>query len=748
MPVSQPLIRTFLLYITIGLSITACSSGSKESGDNIFGGPVIHGSGPDAGGDGFDVVAPEVNILFPPPSALTGADTMIVTGTADDITATASITVNGVRATSDDGFLTWRVRVPLNSGTNLLEVTSADTLGNRDTAAASTVVVNNPAFIAPQGIALNDSNTQLVIVDSTLGAVFALNLDSDQRTIISSADVGQGPALDFPFGVAVDDASNRAIVADVGTVPALVAVDLTTGDRTIISDASTGTGPEFTAPDNIALDLEGGRTRALLTDTNSNFIFAVDLTTGERTQLLDAGGALNFPTAITVDAINDRVLVVDVGTTDATVISINLVTGARDIISAPDGGVVLNAPGGITVDSVSGQIIVSDSELNALVRIDPGSGSRTIFSSDAQGDGDEFAFPVALVADDASRSFVVDNILSSVFEVSNVNGDRSTLSVAGIGGGVEFVSPFSIDIDRATSEALVTDIGSGTLYGVSFVTGERRVISDAVTGIGTALNFPSSVALRQAGSSAIVMDTGAPATVSIDLVNGDRTIISDLTTGGGDPFISPLGAALDTANNRLLVTNPAVSPDPNIDRGDNNFVLGVDLDTGNRSVVSRGDVTSPTAQPAIGSGPPFSFPQNIAVDSASQTGYVIDSLLDSLIVVDLSTGNRSTGPVDGSDFPRVTNNSTLESGLVQDVAVTPGEAVVTDSSTRTVYGFNTTSGTRREISGPDAGIGTELQSPVSIALDPATGTLFVVDNGLFAVMAIEPVSGDRVIVSR
>lgn len=748
MPVSQPLMRTLLLYLTVIGFVTACSSGSKESSDNEFGDPVIHGSGPDAGGDAFDVAAPGANILFPPPSALTGADSIVVTGTATDATTISSISVNGVSAASSDGFLTWRVRVPLSSGTNTLEVTTTDVLGNRDPAAASTDVINNATFAVPQSIALDSANSRLVLVDSSLGAVFAVDLNSDQRTVVSSDDIGQGPALIFPIGIAVDETNSRAYVIDAGDAgaePALVAVDLATGDRTTLSNSSNGVGPAFTFPDTVALDLGGNRNRALVVDVGSDAVFAVDLNSGDRTLVteFEPTDSSIFPIAITVDPGTNRALVNvrDVSNTDSSVVAIDLSTEATSVVSAiGSSGVALNAAGGITVDS-SGQIIVSDSSLSALVRIDPNNGNRSIFSSAAVGGGDiDFVSPVALVADTAGRSFVVDTALSTVIEVDS-SGVRSALSAAGIGTGPEFAVPFSIDIDRSANEALVTN--NDALYGVSIDTGARRIISDASTGTGNPLIFPSSVTLQTPGSSAIVLDASAPAIVSIDLSNGDRTIISDPGNGGGDAFASPLGAALDAANDRLIVANP----DPG---GDNDFLLDVDLASGNRSVLSRGDVTSPVAAPAIGSGPAFNFPQNVAVDSANQIGYVADTILDALIAVDLDTGNRSTGPAGAADFPRVTNRTSLPPGTIpfQDVALTPSEAIVTDVDERSVYGFNTANGARRVISDSATGLGPELQGPVSVAFDPATGTLFVVDSALAAVVAIEPVSGDRVIVSR
>jgi glucose/arabinose dehydrogenase len=64
---------------------------------------------------------------------------------------------------------------------------------------------------------------------------------SGDRTIISGAGIGSGPAFVRPRGIAVE-ADGSLVVTDPDLV-AVVRVDPVTGDRTIISDANTGSGP-------------------------------------------------------------------------------------------------------------------------------------------------------------------------------------------------------------------------------------------------------------------------------------------------------------------------------------------------------------------------------------------------------------------------------------------------------------------------------------------------------------------------
>jgi len=75
-------------------------------------------------------LAPTATILFPPLNAFTEGTTILVRGTASDSDGSiASVSVNGVEATSSDGFATWSVKLPTQTGTHSLEVTVTDNTG-------------------------------------------------------------------------------------------------------------------------------------------------------------------------------------------------------------------------------------------------------------------------------------------------------------------------------------------------------------------------------------------------------------------------------------------------------------------------------------------------------------------------------------------------------------------------------------------------------------------------------------------
>ena len=76
-----------------------------------------------------------------PPMSSTDAATQTVTGTASDETGVVEVRVNGILATSSDGFATWQVvDIPLVAGLNTLTASAVDTLGIADLEAATVIV--------------------------------------------------------------------------------------------------------------------------------------------------------------------------------------------------------------------------------------------------------------------------------------------------------------------------------------------------------------------------------------------------------------------------------------------------------------------------------------------------------------------------------------------------------------------------------------------------------------------------------
>jgi len=113
--------------------------------------------------------------------------------------------------------------------------------------------------------------------------LFSVDLTTGNRSVVSDATRGAGPAIGWLLNVALDAARGRALLVDYPH-RTLLAVDLVTGDRTVISGAGVGTGPSW-VPRDLALDPRAGV--AWVVEYNQagvdrKALYAVDLESGDR----------------------------------------------------------------------------------------------------------------------------------------------------------------------------------------------------------------------------------------------------------------------------------------------------------------------------------------------------------------------------------------------------------------------------------------------------------------------------------
>ena len=129
--------------------------------------------------------------------------------------------------------------------------------------------------------------SDLLVVDSVLDAVLAVDSVSGDRTVVSNASTGTGPAFVTPRAIArtVDHelVSTTYYVVDSG-LNAVLEVDTLFGDRTIVSSNSVGTGPSFVSPQTIWPRPDG---QLLVGDVTAGAVFLVDPATGDRSTLSD-----------------------------------------------------------------------------------------------------------------------------------------------------------------------------------------------------------------------------------------------------------------------------------------------------------------------------------------------------------------------------------------------------------------------------------------------------------------------------
>jgi len=676
----------------------------------------------DGGGGGVvggDVVAPSVAIAFPPPTSATEAGAITVSGTASDPSGVAEVRVNGVLASTGDGFATWQASVPLLPGTNTLTVTAGDTRGNSDAHAAGAEIESQAFLFGPSGIVTDPLGQRALVLDRE--RVLTVDLVNGVRTILSDESHGAGPSFSNSFSIALD--GNRALVVERGFPAAVLAVDLTTGDRSILSDNSHGAGEDLGAL--LAIVVDGNR--ALVTsdiDSGGQLSFAliaVDLTSGDRTFVSKTGVgdglAPSCPEGMALDG--GRALVVD--RCRRALMAVDFASGDRSILSDENNGLgpLFNQPRGIVLDG--GRALVADESYSGILAVDLASGDRVIFSDAATGTGPALSRPSALSLD-GDRA-LVGNAFGGVLALDLASGERSFVSPPMlVGAGVGFQFPEEVAV--VDGRALV--VAGSRIYEVDLASGDRTILTDASfsTPVGTGPALGSLDGIVVNGERALVTANGfhVAGVYAVDLSSGDRTIVSDLSTGTGPVFLHVSGIALD--GGRAFVTADAIG---------GAGVFAVDLSSGNRTVVSDA---------STGTGPQMSAASGLVLDGqrALVVGFVAPCLSSGILAVDLSNGDRTL-------VSDCTTGSGPEFSDPSSLVLDGGRVLLSGRGPlgSALFAVDLASGERTILSDSSTGAGV-FASFGGLAL--AGDQVIAASQVLQALVAVDPRSGDRVIASR
>ncbi len=732
----------------LGLALVACSSGTSTNTTTDAGG----NGNDDTGGSNVDTTAPTARIVFPPAVSKTDSNSITVRGTASDDSEITVVRVNGVDATSSDGFATWEATVNLTPGRNTLTVETGDIALNSNAAAATTQIDSVSLMATASDMVLDSANNRLLVADPLALAIFAVDMTTGLiSTVSSNTTPAGGPLFASPQRLALDSSNNRLLVVDIGIISggsqgAVLAVDLDTGARSIFSDNATpDANTPFSAPEGIALDSANGR--ALVLDYLLNAVVAVDLATGARSILSDdttpdANNALLSPKGIVVDSANNRALITntDYNTDLSSVIAVDLNTGVRTILSddtTPDSN---NPFSGyierITLDSANNRALVTDSDLDAVIAVDLTTGARTLLSdNNTPNSARPFSWPRSILLDSANdRALVADEDVDQIIAVDLSSGARSFFTGSATPESANaFGSIRALETDSANNRALVADYDyvsqNGRLMAVNLDTGARSVISDATTpDSNNTFGNLSDIALDAANNR--VLAARFYAVYSVDLNTGARTVLSrNGIPDANNGFQSIRGIALDSNNGRALVVDTR-----------KNAVIAMDLSTGARTILSDG------ATPDNANA--FSYPTSIALDSANNCALVTDDNLNAVIAVDLDTGARTIFSDNATpdannpfDSPRsITLDRANNRALVTDLSYSAGDAIIAVDLTtgaRSIVANDTT---------PDNN--NTILSPFATAIDERNNRILVIDSARDALFSIDPVSGQRVLFSR
>lgn len=213
-----------------------------------------------------------------------------------------------------------------------------------------------PDFTFLHAIALDPAKTRAYVFDDP-GIILAVDTVTGIRLIVSDATTGTGPPFAPGRGAAMvhDVATDTLVVAAPafpGAGDAIVAVTPATGDRTVLSAATVGTGPAFSFLGGVSIAADFALGRVFVAQGGA--ILEVDLATGDRTLLYDGPPAQS---AVAADIPNSRLLHVSGGA----LLAIELPGGASSVLSDAGMGVgpTPAEPRGLEFDGVRGRAIAA-----------------------------------------------------------------------------------------------------------------------------------------------------------------------------------------------------------------------------------------------------------------------------------------------------------------------------------------------------------------------------------------------------
>jgi DNA-binding beta-propeller fold protein YncE len=290
-----------------------------------------------------------------------------------------------------------------------------------------------------------------------------------------------------------------------------------------------------------------------------------------------------------------------------------------------------------------GDLIVADIGRDAVFRVDPITGDRTVLTGMGVGSGPSLLQVRGMAVDRWGQIYVTDaeSTRQRVVRIDPISGTRTLVSGMDRGTGPNLVAPFALAFD-SLGELYLSDISTGldAIFHIDIGTGDRTIVSSSAIGTGPVFGNPTTLAF-DTSDLLIVGDQVLDGVFSVDVGSGNRTIVSDSSRGTGPPIATPLGMEI-AADGMIYVATISGGL-----TSSSSSVVQVNPATGNRLTVSSS---------SVGSGPELMGIRGLTIDAA-QNLFVADVELDAVLRVDRVTGNRtvisdaSTGAGTTFDLP-------------------------------------------------------------------------------------------------
>jgi DNA-binding beta-propeller fold protein YncE len=679
-----------------------------------------------------------VEMWFPPGSGLVTVASLTVRGGASNPSTIVAVRVNGVVATTTNGFAEWEAEISLAMGANPVIVESEDAGGQVDTVASLTITRTGFDLWQEVDTAALEPHAPRALVLEQERTLSFLDLETGARDLVSDGWAVPDPVLSDPLALAPDLAGNRVLFTKVlgYEVPrrgALYEIDLATGARTVISDEGIGSGTPLMFPHVLAIDHAHGR--AVMLESLGDWdappphvpaIVAVDLETGDRTVLsgdgIGAGIELSRPEDLALDPEGNIAYVFDAGL--HALLSVDLATGARTVVAsgpAVDDGVGFPNHGYMELDAANHRVLLSDADLGRLLTIDLSTGELTfvanIFLLDQTRGSGDFMF-------DAPRDRIIFHIGDAFMTLDLTTGERQRISNAYVGTGPAMDAPFGAALNRVGDRAYVAlsqsipSYSGGGVFEVDLTTGNRRAVTGFDRWTGLSPDASHSVILDEDNGRLLLGDFWRGQVLAVALETGKRAVLWDANAFFPDVNFVAI-TALALYGDELLVAT-------RFNDGEDGALCAVALDSGAwRILPGLGDL------------------RELVISSDDGLAFVVDAWGCSITAIDLATGTRHQFSP-SSTPPGCYSAEVLAYDDVRDRLVVIFSYDVEGGSSAGRYVIDIATGDLTRI---PQDVSTPAHTWSGLTLD-RRGYLIGVDVDLHALLAIDTVSGQVIVLSR
>ena len=687
-----------------------------------------------------DTISPSAEILYPPTGSLTDGSTISVFGTAEDLVEVGFVRVNGLPASTLDGYETWsREDVPLGPNSSL-SAQAGDTSGNHDNGADSVEISGGQALpIQPTALAFDSTQERLIFYSKGYGGLFSYFPSTGQVLLFSEPADGET----WEIADLLYSSSPPSLYAIEDDSKSVLSFSLTTGEASLVSGVGRGAGLSFEQPMGLAFVNAAAGSPPFLAVSDRKFgpedspaIVAIAISTGDRSvissssddDLLVARGAgpdLSSPGGLHYQKSLSRFLVVD--SEQKALLAIDQATGDRSMLINNDDsedGVSMISPSDVALSSNGATAWLLDPLGKKVFSAHLPSSTLSLLcsnSSPAGASNNRWSSPRNFSFSSSFGLFVSDYSGHAVFSVTTSTGSRTAALDLNAGDGPEWKSATGLAIDETVETGFISCNGNDAIYSVSLVDGERSLLSGDGAGSGLPLLDPIAVAILSP-ATLVTVDVGAgqPRVLKVSRSGGTRTLVSGQGQGSGVSFNSASSVTVNAAANAAYVLDP-------LDK----TVTSVNLDTGDRYRVAGG---------GVGAGPALDDVASIAWHSGTSRLLLLQA--GAVLSIDPATLQRELL----CDLDLAGVNIDEDGRIACPLGL--DHALISLSSAPSVAKISTITGSAVELFNGTTATGPPISELTGLGYSSTRRTLYLLSESMNALHAANTAANEQVILSR